>query len=142
MVTQHMMSIRHRDYQVVICKRCQFAVNPANLKGHIQSKHKTVTKEQCAQVTDFVNHLSQIAQNPAQVRYPDASSLAIPGIPVYTNRLRCVFEIEGRECNYTCRERSGIQKHYKTYGYKNPRGKGRPNEGTDHSRLWVENQTY
>ena len=133
--------IHHRKCQVVICKRCQFAVNPANLKGHIQSKHKTVTKEQCAQVTDFVNHLSQIAQNPAQVRYPDASSPAIPGIPVYTNGLRCVFEVEGRECNYTCRERSGIQKHCKTHGYKNPRGKGRPNEDTDHSRLWVENQT-
>jgi hypothetical protein len=75
------------------------------------------------------------------LRYPDASSPAIPGVPVYANGLRCVFEVEGRECNYTCRKRSGIQKHCKTHGYNNPRRKGRPNEDTDHSRLWVENQT-
>lgn len=50
-------------------------------------------------------------------------------------------KIEGREFNYTCREHSVIQKHCKTHGYKNPRTKGRPNEDTDYSRLWVENQT-
>jgi len=133
--------IHHRECQVIICKRCQFAVNPANAKGHIQSKHKTVTKEQCARVVEFIGRLSQVAWNPAQVKYPDASSPAVPGIPVYANGLRCVFEVEGRECNYTCRERSGMQKHCKTHGYENPRRKGRPNEETDQSRLWVENQT-
>jgi hypothetical protein len=105
------------------------------------SEHKTVTKEQCAQVIEFIGRLSQVAQDPSQVRYPDVSSPAISGIPVYANGLRCVFEVEGREFNYTRRECSGMQKHCKTHGYKNPRKKGRPNEETDHSRLWVENQT-
>jgi hypothetical protein len=127
--------LHHRECQVVICKRCQFAVNPASLRGHIQSKHKTVTEEQCAQVIRFISRLSQVAQNPEQVKYPNASSPAIPVILVYANGLRCVFEVEGRECNYTCRERSAIQKHCRTHGYQNPRKEGRPNENTDHSRL-------
>jgi hypothetical protein len=76
-----------REYQVVICKRCQFAINPANLKGHIQSKHKTVTKEQYAQVIEFIGRLSRVAKDPSQVIYPDISSPAILGIPVYTNGL-------------------------------------------------------
>jgi hypothetical protein len=76
------------------------------------------------------------------VKYPDASSPAIPGIPVYANGLRCVVEeTAGQECNYTCRERSGMQRHCKEHNYENPRGKGRPTEDTDRSKLWVENQT-
>ena len=131
-----------REYRVIVCKRCQFAVNPASVKGHIQRKHKTVTKEQCARAVAFINGLSQVAQTPGEVKYPDAQSPAIPGIPVYANGLRCVFEVTaGQECNYTCRERSGMQKHCKEHNYENPRGRGRPTEDTDRSQLWVENQT-
>jgi hypothetical protein len=133
--------IHHRECQIVICKRCQFAVNPASVKGHIQRKHKTVTKEQCVRVVAFIGSLSQVAWDPEQVNYPDASSPAIPGIPIYTNGLRCTFDTQGRECNYTCRERSGMRKHCKKHDYENPRGRGRPTEDTDRSQLWVENQT-
>lgn len=95
---------RHqRECQVITCKRCQFAVSPASVKGHIQRKHKTVTKEQCAQAVAFINSLSQVARAPGEVKYPDARSPAIPGIPVYANGLRCVFEATaGEECNYCC----------------------------------------
>jgi hypothetical protein len=127
--------IHHRECQVVICKRCQFAVNLASVKGYIQSKHKTVIKEQYTRVIAFIGSLSQVAWDPEQVKYPNASSPAIPGIPVYTNRLQCVFETEGQECNYTYRERSSIQKHCKKHEYKNPHRKGRPNEDTDRSRI-------
>lgn len=131
-----------RDCQIIVCKRCQFAVSPASVKGHIQRKHKTVTKEQCAQCVAFINNLSQIARSPEEVKYPSANSPAIPGIPVYTNGLRCVFQgPAGQECNYTCRERSGMQKHCIEHNYENPRGRGRPTEDTDRSRLWVEDQT-
>lgn len=133
--------IHHRECQIVICKRCQFAVNPASVKGHIQRKHKTVTKEQCVRVVAFIGSLSQVAWDPEQVNYPDTSSPAIPGIPIYTNGLRCTFDTQGRECNYTCRERSGMRKHCKTHDYENPRGRGRPTEDTDRSQLWIENQT-
>lgn len=131
-----------RECGVIIRKRCQFAVNPASVKRHIQRKHKTVTKEQCAQAVAFINGLSQVARALGEVKYPDTRSPAIPSIPVYANGLRCVFEATaGEECNYTCRERSGMQKHCKEYNYENPRRRGRPTEDTDRSRLWVDYQT-
>jgi hypothetical protein len=34
-----------------------------------------------------------------------------------------------------------MQRHCKEHNYENPRGKGRPTEDTDRSKLWVENQT-
>jgi superfamily II DNA helicase RecQ len=132
--------IHQRECEIIICKRCQFAVSPASIRGHIQSKHKTVTKSQCAHIVAFIGGLSQVAQKPEHVKYPDANSPAIPGIPVYTNGLRCVFENQSQECNYTCRDRSTMQRHCKTHNYKNPRGRGRPTEDTDRSKLWVENQ--
>lgn len=132
--------IHQRECEIIIYKRCRFAVNPASIRGHIQSKHKTVTKSQYAQVVAFIGILSQVVQYPEQVKYPDANSPAILGTPVYTNRLQCVFENESQECNYTCRDRSTMQRHCKTHDYKNPRGKGRPTEDTDRSKLWVENR--
>jgi hypothetical protein len=84
--------IHQRECEIIIYKRCRFAVNLASIRGHIQSKHKTVTKSQCAQVVVFIGGLSQVAQKPEHMKYPDASSPAIPGIPVYANGLRCVFE--------------------------------------------------
>lgn len=88
--------IHNRECQVVICKGCQFAVNPNSIKGHIERKHKTIGKWQCAQIVTFISSLSQVAQEPEQVRYPDARSPPIPGMPVYTDGLRCVFEVEGQ----------------------------------------------
>jgi hypothetical protein len=127
--------IHQRGCEIIICKRCRFAVNPASIRGHIQSKHKTVTKSQCAQVVAFIGGLSQVAQIPEHVKYPDASSLAILGIPVYANGLRCMFENKSQECNYTCRDCSTMQRHYKTHNYKNLRRRGRPTEDTDRSKL-------
>jgi hypothetical protein len=127
--------IHQRECQVIICKRCQYAVNAASVKGHIQRKHRTVTKEQCTHIVAFINNLSQVAQNPEQVKYPDTSSPPISGIPVYIDGLRCVFEIAGQECNYICRERSGMRKHCKKHDYENPRRRGRPTEDTDRSQL-------
>jgi hypothetical protein len=78
--------IHYRGYQIITCKQCKFAVNPASVNGQIQSKHQTVTKAQRAQVAAFVDNSPQDARTPEDV---------------ITNRLRCVVEVEGQECNYT-----------------------------------------
>jgi uncharacterized radical SAM superfamily Fe-S cluster-containing enzyme len=52
--------IHYRECQVVIYKRCQFAVNLASVKSYIQSKYKTVTKEQYTQVIVFIRSLLQV----------------------------------------------------------------------------------
>jgi hypothetical protein len=142
MDTFEKLFIHQRECKIIICKRCRFAVNPASIKGHIQSKHKTVTKSQCAQVVAFIDGIPQVAQRQEYVKYPDASSPAILGIPVYTNGLRCVFKNESQECNYTCRDCSTMQRHCKTHNYKNLRRRGRPTEDTDRSKLCVKNQPY
>jgi hypothetical protein len=85
----------HRECEVIVCRRCRFAIVPVSMRGHIQSKHKTVTKSKCAQIVAFIDGLSHVAQHPEEVKYPDASSKAVPGLPVYTNGLRCLFEIAG-----------------------------------------------
>ena len=129
----------HREYRVIICKRCKYAVNPAQAKGHIQSKHRTISTTQCAQIVALIDRLSEIARSPEDVRYPDPVGAAVPGIPVYENGLRCTQVVEGQECNYTCRERSGMQKHCRQqHGWRNPRKKGRPDQCTDRTTMWVE----
>ena len=132
----------HREYRVIICKRCKYAVNPAQAKGHIQSKHRTISTTQCAQIVALIDRLSEIARSPEDVRYPDPVGAAVPGIPVYENGLRCTHVVEGQECNYTCREKRVMSRHCRQqHGWRNPRKNGRPDQWTDRTTMWVEGQS-
>jgi predicted nucleic-acid-binding Zn-ribbon protein len=38
--------IHQPEYRVIICRRCKYAVNPAQIKGHITANHCSVSKQQ------------------------------------------------------------------------------------------------
>ncbi|KAF1818782.1 uncharacterized protein K489DRAFT_384692 [Dissoconium aciculare CBS 342.82] len=133
--------LHNQAYQVIICKQCQYAVSPAHIQGYLQEKHKSTTVRQRVDIAAFVQRLPHVAQTPDKVKYPDASSPPIAGIPVYPNGHRCVFNVDGRECNVTYRERTGIQKHCKDqHNYQSTRAKGRPDFDAVHRPLWETNQ--
>nr|OQO32516.1 hypothetical protein B0A51_00925 [Rachicladosporium sp. CCFEE 5018] len=124
--------IHQPKYRVIVYKTCKYAVNPAQVKGHITANHCTVTKQEREQIVEFVAKIPQIARTPGEVRYPDISSVAIGGIPVYIDGLRCIAQVNGRACNHTYRKRSGIQKHCRIeHGWENPRKRGQ------HSRICI-----
>jgi hypothetical protein len=106
--------IHQPEYCVILCRRCKHAVNPAQIKGHITANHCGVTKQQRQQIVDFVAGLSHVAHTPDEVRYPDVSSAAVAGLPIYDNGLRCTAQVNGRACSRTYREISGIQRHCHT----------------------------
>ncbi|KAF1821890.1 uncharacterized protein K489DRAFT_426801, partial [Dissoconium aciculare CBS 342.82] len=133
--------LHNQACQVIICKQCQYAVSPAHIQGHLQEKHKSTTVRQRVDIAAFVQRLPHVAQTPDEVKYPDASSPPIAGIPVYPNGHRCVFNVDGRECNVTYRERTGIQKHCKDqHNYQSTRAKGRPDFDAVHRPPWETNQ--
>ena len=132
------------EYQVIVCKRCQFAVVPAQVDSHVRSHHKTIPKSERQSIVETVATLSNIAQEPGQVQYPSMDSKPVDGLPVYDDGLRCVKPIAHRECNYICRERTGITRHCRQqHQWKNPRTRGgnrRGEEAEETGQIWEEDQ--
>lgn len=132
------------EYQVIICRRCRYAVNPAQIKGHIQSKHQhTTTKQQTRDIARFVDNLSGVARRPKDVVYPNATSEAISELSLHRNGMRCKAVVNGKACNQVYGERSGMQRHCRTvHGWKNPRRRGKPTGDTNRSTMWDKDQPY
>lgn len=134
------------EYGVVVCTRCQYAVVPAQIPGHIKTKHRSISAQQRQSIAEAVATLSNIAQAAEEVQYPSATSPAVVGLPVYRDRLRCIKETAYGTCNYICRERTGITRHCREqHQWKNPRRRGRvsreqASEPTE--QIWVEQQLY
>ncbi|OQN95114.1 hypothetical protein B0A48_18841 [Cryoendolithus antarcticus] len=80
--------IHKPEHRVIVCKQCKYAVNPAQVRGHITANHSGIPKQQRQQIVEFVAGLPQIAYTPDRVKYPDISSEAVVGIPVFTDGLR------------------------------------------------------
>lgn len=133
--------VHQPKYRLIVCKRCKYAVNPAQIRGHITANHSTVTKQERQQIIKFVAGLPQIAHTQDEVRYPDIRSAAVAGLPIYTDGMRCTAIEEGQPCHYVCRSSYGIATHCRTaYGWDNPRKRGRPTDDADKSRMWVDKQ--
>ena len=128
-------------YRSIVCKRCKYAVNPAQIRGQITANHSTVTKQERQQIIKFVAGLLQIAHTQDEVRYPDIRSAAVAGLPIYTDGMRCTAIEEGQPCHYVCRSSYGIATHCRTaHGWDNPRKRGRPTDDADKSQMWVDKQ--
>lgn len=130
------------EYGVIICKRCQFAVIPTQVEGHIKGKHgATITRSQGRAIADIARGLPSVAQTPREVKYPAPNSQPVEWIPVSTNGRRCIAAKNGVICNYVCCHRTGIQQHcVKKHNWKNPRDPGRQPRDATSAQLWEDNQ--
>ncbi len=119
-LSQHLL-----EYEVLICKRCQYAINPAQVYGHVQSQHLFITKGERQSIVQIVAALPNLAKTPENVRCPDRGKAPIEGLPVFQNGLRCIFRTSAGVCGYVCRGLTGMQRHcHSQHQWKNPRRRG------------------
>ena len=132
------------EYGVIVCKRCHYAVVPAQVNGHIQNQHPSITKDEWVSMVQTVAVSPNTAETPEDVRISSREEAAIKGLPIYQDGLRCIYETADGVCNYVCRELTGIQRHCRSqHGWKNPRRHGRPqkdHQSGETSQMWVKKQ--
>lgn len=114
-------------YQVIICKECQFAVPPSQIKPHLAKHHESILARARREVADVAWNLNLLAQVGEDVIYPELSDAAVEGLPLYNDGLRCVSKDElGRPGQYVCRTIRGIQEHCKReHGWVDSQKRGR-----------------
>jgi hypothetical protein len=76
------------EYQVAICKECQYAVWPDQIEGHLQEQHK-IKRKDASRVGLEVRSWVSVMQYPSEFVAPSQVVAPHPQLPVYTDGLLC-----------------------------------------------------
>ena len=134
------------DYKIVVCKQCQFAIVPTQVKGHIQTQHPQINPQERRDIVVKVHALSNVARTAEDVVYPDRDHPPVKGLPVFRDGFQCQFPRGNSICMYICRKLDGMQKHCREkHRWENPRKPGRyPGRPTPSNKVrelpWVKDQ--
>lgn len=123
------------EFQVVICKKCKYAVLPSCIDSHFAPERPHgLTRKARRQITDGLGRIGGLIKNeeilksckfpfPADTSSPIAA-LAAP----QSNGFRCTFHVgEGVTCPYVCGNIRNIRKHsWSEHGWKSINKGGRP----------------
>ncbi|GIZ36530.1 hypothetical protein CKM354_001215300 [Cercospora kikuchii] len=135
------------EYGVVVCKPCGFAIIPHEFAGHLRRAHRQWDREMQQRVHEVFAGLSDVAQAPEEVTYPEAGARPIEWLPVYTDGFRCRgVDAAGQPCPYMCRgaKTAHIAAHCRqAHAWSSNQARGRSRNGrggppTD--RIWEEGQ--
>ena len=124
------------DFQVIICKKCQYAVLPSEIDSHfIGQKHQFPKKardrimQEVAKVRGLIQDEEELAK--CEFPFPPPTSKPIAALgPPETDGLRCTKDVGGQQCPYVCRTERGIRKHsWEEHQWKSEDRGGQPRKG-------------
>jgi hypothetical protein len=80
------------EYQVAVCKECQYAVWPDQIEGHLQEQHK-IKRKDASKVGIEVRSWAGVIQYPSEFVAPSQVIAPHPQLPVYTDGLLCYLNL-------------------------------------------------
>ncbi|KFZ19491.1 hypothetical protein V502_03625 [Pseudogymnoascus sp. VKM F-4520 (FW-2644)] len=132
------------EFQVIICKKCQFAVLPSEIDAHFTREpvHRLSKEsqkgifEKVAKIEGLIRNKYMLGQ--VEFKYPHQNTGAIPRLEEpKTDGLGCTFEKDGEKCPFVSWFKQPIQEHYRdVHSWINPRKKGRPKRDSKKEVPW------
>jgi Orsellinic acid/F9775 biosynthesis cluster protein D len=71
-----------REFRIIQCKTCAYAVVPDQMNGHLRDHHKEISASTRQQIVDVVKGMDGVARQQEDVVYPPATATAIQGFPL------------------------------------------------------------
>jgi hypothetical protein len=106
------------EFQVIICKKCQFAILPSYIHAHFAAKPQHgLEKEERQRIVDAVVEVDGLIRNNKALRqcefpFPPSTSNPIAALAKpKKNGLQCTIQIEGEVCAYICSSIQKMQEH-------------------------------
>jgi len=133
--------IHLRDYNVIVCRKCRYAVLPSRLDTHLASPKHRVEARRRAEIGQEVGTWTGLLRNEADLErfhVPRDSPPAFEALETHQNGRRC------RTCPYIACTNQGIQQHCRDqHQWVNPWRSGvksadRRRAGQSLERPWVE----
>lgn len=99
------------ERQVIICKECQYAVWPSQVRSHLQGKQHRIPGKEAAAIQDDIKQWPGVVPFASELEIPRCIPQPIAEVPLYTDGLQC--QLSPVDCQYICRKHNSIQKHWK-----------------------------
>ena len=130
------------EFQVIICKECQYAVLPSHIESHFIAKPQHgLGKRERQRIANEVAKIDGLISNEDALRgefqFPQATSKAIAALAKpKRNGIRCTIEVEGEVCPYVCCSIQQMQEHsWEAHEWKSKQ-KGRPKKNRPQNVPW------
>lgn len=113
-------------HRILICMRCQYAVQPKHINRHLKDQHTSISLQQRRDLVTEVATYTELAQVQSDVVYPTARDPPVDALPVYFDGLRCNWmDEQDGTCGYICRTPRQIRQHCtQKHGWINQQKRG------------------
>ena len=112
---------------MIICRSCESAVIPQQVKTHLASKHRqAVSSKQRVLIYEAVLRLPNLATRQQDVRFPQATDRPVPHLPVELGGFGCSVQSDSHACGFVAGVLKHMQQHCRdSHGWANPNAKKR-----------------
>ncbi|KAL8991690.1 MAG: hypothetical protein Q9169_007742, partial [Polycauliona sp. 2 TL-2023] len=99
------------EYQLIICKKCRYAVWPEQVQKHYQGPNHKWKKRAAIELATSVQSWPGVIQYPIELTVPNRVINVIPILPIYDDGVLC--QINAIQCQYVCRSKKWMIDHCK-----------------------------
>lgn len=120
----------YAEYRVLVCKSCQYAVQPGYIAAHLRGDQHRLTRQQYNEIaaqyagTDLANPVTEVI-------VPDTIVAPIDHLPIYRDGLAC------NSCSYVCRSVQVMKIHRRKVHHERV-GRGRRPEVFEWESTWCQ----
>src|SRR5258706_2506639 len=125
--------IHLRQWRVIVCKKCQYAVLPSEIDTHFQkSPIHALSKKDRVYIANQVAKINRLICDEEQLKsefvFPPPNNPPIAALKEpMTDGLRCKFVVMGKQCPYVHRQAQEIRKHCREeHKSENIKAQGQP----------------
>jgi putative sterol carrier protein len=118
------------QYRVLVCKSCQYAIQPGRIIAHLHSKQHKLSKPQAEEVADRYKD-KELADPCTQRIVPESTVQPIKHLPIHRDGLAC------HHCQFICRSKNWMQRHRREV-HNIKVGRGRRSDLVGWSDTWCQ----
>ena len=134
------------NFQVIVCKECQYAVLPSHIDTHFAAKPQHgLGKKERQRIANAAAEINRLIGNEETLRrcefpFPPSTSKPIPALAKpRTDGIRCTFDIASKPCFYICCSIQKMQEHSweeHRWKSKNKGGRQKKRGNTNQAAPW------
>jgi hypothetical protein len=79
-------------YGLVVCKECQYAVWPEEIKGHLHGKHHRLLRKAAEKIAEEIHGWPGLIPFASELEVPFRVDTPIPQLPLFEDGLKCRLE--------------------------------------------------
>ncbi|KAH0565678.1 hypothetical protein GP486_000934 [Trichoglossum hirsutum] len=118
------------EYRVLVCKSCQYAIQPTQIVAHLRSDQHKLSRSQSEELADKYKNIQLIDPRTEQIA-PTIVITPIHHLPIYRDGLAC------NHCHFICRSRDWIQRHQREV-HNIKIGRGRKTAQIEWTTVWCQ----